>query len=362
MPPSFRSVWPKSTLRLQAGIAAYNMLGAATVVGATVAGVSAGLLTFWPLAIAGALTVAVQGALFAAERFGLTEYVLKQDGYQAPHELQALAHDLFVKAGLHPRFKPVVLLLDSRINCGDAELDYNAVVSPLPGGQRRNEIFIGVGHKTYKALTNDEITAVLAHEIGHIINKPPSMNIINAMMPKFAAATMLMTVPFFNPAGLLLAMSAFAVSFVCTRRASQLDEERADRASYGLLPDAATLTRAMSKMIDMAERGIKRPPSGLMSKFADAAAPLLDAHPAQKTRKAYAAHYAAQSAALHNAHNIPATPSAYATAFNQAAQAPAPVDTTEFLQHLQNLGHLTAADVVRLRAELDEKKPPSPRP
>jgi hypothetical protein len=182
---------------------------------------------------------------------------------------------------------------------------------PFPAGPDKDRIMIGVGHRALETLNRAELTAVLAHEAGHVINASPNHVPLYSTASKLSAGLALSCLPFFNFAALPLALAGYGVTRLLMAHGRKYDEERADRTSLGLYPHPDALGSALTKIKPLMIRALyPHGPTPMM--YVDRIRGLLfGAHPQNATRLRYSRAYAAESAAFHADNGLPAEPAHY---------------------------------------------------
>jgi Zn-dependent protease with chaperone function len=319
MTNKFTALWPKSTTKLQAGIAIVSLLGAAAAMATGIGAFAAGTIGLWQLIGAGGIALAMHGVVRVVADSGMAENMIRKLGRPAPAEIRAIAEDIFAKAGLDQKYKPVVLVTDSSLMGRNpkgkhrAMFDCGAFVLPFPVGRDKDTVLIGVGRKALETLDRDELTAVLAHEAGHIINRSPNLNNLYSTTKHLSTGLLATSLLFMNAAALPLAAGGFLATQLLMARGKKFDEERADRTSLSIYPHKTALISALNKLAPMMIQEMYphgKTPGYYLRK---AKSYLFGDHPTIATRALYAEKYYAESRKFHVANDLPASPAAYNT-------------------------------------------------
>lgn len=319
MKKDFKDIWSRTTPRLEAGIAGWHVAMAGILGGTGAFLVTSGLMPLTVLALTAVAAAAAQGAIHVLVRREVASDAYRQGMRSAPRFVREVAADLMLKAGLSPRYKLQIGIMDAP---RFSEINYNATVFPVPVGAKNDTIVIGIGANLPLKLNNEELTAVIAHELGHIVNRGPMLNPLYGAIQKAGPCLLIAATLTFNPSALFLTMGAVLAAHVCKNRALQLDEERADRTAYNLYPHDGALISAVEKLKTgmKALQFLTQPGQSLSDRFLEAATPLLSSHPSDARRQSYVQNYVRDSLKLHEKHNIPKEPGAYASLFNKAAK------------------------------------------
>lgn len=332
-PPPFPRVWARSSPRLRMAMGLTTAFAAAVAGGAVAAVTALEMVPLWAPAGAGMITMLASISRQIGMRLPQVEEMMLEASTPAPPHYTRIANDLLFKAGIADRYSAHVVIIDERLHpdYGKPDFDggmlgqegnYNVCVLPRPAGEKKDKVLICIGTVCAHTMTDAEITAIMAHEIGHFINTPPHAGVAIRAAEIMPMAMVGMSVLSLNPAAALVSLGAWMIAKLCGRRLFILDEERADRVSLGLYPAPKALEHAMKKVISNVPEPPQEPAGMLLRQFNRAAGWAVQTHPDDATRFRNNDTYAAESIALHRAYGIPADPGAYARKY-RPAQAPA---------------------------------------
>lgn len=314
----FSSLWPRSTRRLQAGIALCRMVAVAAVSASSAFLYASGLVTMPGLILMGGAAICAQGLqLLAVPYKKIAAEFADSLGHPPPH-IRKIAADIFIKSGLSPRYKA-----DIGIMCaprGHPDND-NAGILPVAIGEKQDRFIIGLGRRLIGNLEHDQLVATIAHEAGHALHKSPNLHFVSGMTIKMAGIMMMGGIVTLNAPLYMLGISSLVTTLVCRQRALQLDEERADRASCFIMPEPEALQGALSYVSRHNHSHAPRRGRGksLSAAFRDAVLFFVNTHPTPERRRAYIKRYVAEAVSFHEKHNIPRHPADYTAQFNLAA-------------------------------------------
>lgn len=228
--------------------------------------------------------------------------LLEQTAIPAPPDVEAMTVALSGKAGL--AHTPRIFITDStRLTPGNrfrrwqvgrkaAGIDTIACVVTQGADAR-----IFVGHKTLAALDKDELAAVVAHEIGHILNPVPARADVIQLAPRLTAALAMTGMAGGQWAAAALGGAAWLLTRHFLKHAAHSDEQRADRAAAILHPHASALTSALGKIGAVYGAAAYPKHPTIRQAFGDLAASLYEqlvgynTHPAHTTRQDYNERY-----------------------------------------------------------------------
>jgi Zn-dependent protease with chaperone function len=303
---------------------------AAAAAGGTAAAVTAlDMVPVWATAGAGMFAALRAVSWQIGMRLPEVEEVIHEISTPAPSHFNRIADDLLFKAGIADRYHAQVVIIDDKLHPDHGKPDfdgsmfghegnYNIFVLPRPAGENKDKVLICVGTVCAHTLAEVEITAVMAHEIGHFINPPPHAGVGIHTVQTMSAAMVGASILCASPAAALVSLGAWMVTKLCGRRLRLLDEERADRFSLGLYPAPKALENAAKNMISNFPREPEEPAGLILRQFERAAEWVTRTHPDEATRFKNNDAYAVESAALHAAYGIPADPGAYAQKYRPA--------------------------------------------